>query len=85
VVNVATGLEQIRKNCYARNVQSEEKTMTEIPYRKAVGEFNILVDKQLEIFNLYGLGVFIPAIGLEITKAAMKLHRELSKVDKEIK
>ena len=57
--------------------------MTEIPYRKAVGEFNILVDKQLEIFNLYGLGVFIPAIGLEITKAAMKLHRELSKVDKE--
>jgi hypothetical protein len=28
------------------------------------------------------LGVHIPAIGLEITKAAMKLHRELSKVDK---
>jgi hypothetical protein len=56
--------------------------MTEIPYRKAIGEFNTLIDKQLKIFDLYGLGVFIPAIGLEITKAAMKLHRELSKVDK---
>ena len=56
--------------------------MTEIPYRKAVGEFNTTIDKQLKIFDLYGLGVFIPAIGLEITNAAMKLHRELSKVDK---
>jgi hypothetical protein len=56
--------------------------VTEIPYRKAVGEFNTLIDKQLDIFNVYGMGVHIPAIGLEITKAAMKLHRELSKVDK---
>ena len=58
--------------------------MTEIPYRKAVGKFNTLVDKQLGIFDLYGMGVYIPAIGLEITKAAMDLHRELSKVDKEL-
>jgi hypothetical protein len=49
--------------------------MTEIPYRKAVGEFNTLIDKQLDIFNVYGMGVHIPAIGLEITKAAMKLHK----------
>ena len=59
--------------------------MTEIPYRKAVGEFNTTIDKQLEIFNLYGMGVYIPAIGIEITKAAMKLHKELSKVDNQTK
>ena len=55
--------------------------MTEPQYRKPVGEFNTKVTALLKTFDLYGMGVYLPHTEIEIMEAAMRLHRDLSKID----
>lgn len=59
--------------------------MTEMQYRKTVGEFNTKISNLFKTFDLYGMGVYIPHTELLITEAAIKLHRDLSEIESMVK
>lgn len=56
--------------------------MLEQEYRKPVTDFVTKVSSLLNTFSLYGMGVYLPHIEIEIQQAALKLHRDLSKIER---
>ena len=53
-------------------------------YRPAVGKFNKDIHTLItRIFTGYGMETFHTEVELHIEELAMRLHKELSKVDKE--
>lgn len=56
--------------------------MTEIIYREAIGKFNTKVERALQVFDLYGMGIFIPHVILEIHEFVEECIKEINLKEK---
>ena len=48
--------------------------------QKAIGLFKLSLNKTLSVFNMYGMGEYIPEVVQKLVEAALVLHERLNEV-----
>ena len=59
-------------------------SLSDDDYAKAIGQFRLQVGVVLSVFDLYGMGAYIPLVVTEITKLAEDFGLRVRGVDKPI-